>query len=271
VAETSYTYTDVDGDRLAVFGADIPDQGRGANVRTDPNGCSVPTEDTVALAEAILTAGGLTEHRVLSPDQLAEIQRATAHHAAQSMREPCRSFTADPDHPDESLYCEHDDGNGHSDPHYAYIDGGTNTWGWSDAQVAHSGCPQDASETPSEQPPAPDFRVHLLAELLGEDREDIGADMLDDPDTWERAYAVWSLESAELERLRDGESPVLDRVAQLERDMGTVEQRVNNLHASGGVFDRLDALELAARETAQSGGAPRAQVAGGGFTEDGDH
>lgn len=37
-----YHHTDVDGDRLLITTADIPDVGPGVMFRTDPNGSSVP-------------------------------------------------------------------------------------------------------------------------------------------------------------------------------------------------------------------------------------
>ncbi|WP_344014167.1 hypothetical protein, partial [Nocardiopsis exhalans] len=62
-----------------------------------------------------------------------------------------------------------------------------------------------------------------------------------------------------------------DRVSQLERDMGRAERRLNLLEVAQGrvdrLHDRVDALELAQREAAQSGGAPRAQVTGGSVPE----
>ena len=73
-----------------------------------------------------------------------------------------------------------------------------------------------------------------------------------------RQMDEWTREVAAVTDLR--RSPLADRVAQLERDMGRLEQEAPLIGA------RLDALELAARETHQSGGAPRAQVTGGGFT-----
>lgn len=61
------------------------------------------------------------------------------------------------------------------------------------------------------------------------------------------------------------------RVAQLERDESRAERRLTLLEVAQGrvdrLHDRVDALELAQREAAQSGGAPRAQVAGGGSPE----
>lgn len=38
----TFQYRDIDGDRLAVFTAQIPNQGPGVNIKTDPRGCSVP-------------------------------------------------------------------------------------------------------------------------------------------------------------------------------------------------------------------------------------
>jgi len=61
------------------------------------------------------------------------------------------------------------------------------------------------------------------------------------------------------------------RVAQLELDMKRQESRVGLLEVAQGrvdrLHDRLDALELAAREAAQSGGAPHVEVAGGSTPE----
>lgn len=48
-----YSYTDLDGDRLAVFTSVIPDLGAGINIRTDDAGASFPLADVPDLVEAI--------------------------------------------------------------------------------------------------------------------------------------------------------------------------------------------------------------------------
>lgn len=71
---TLFAFTDVDGDLLAAFTADIPDVGKGVNVRTTEDGCSLPNADAVKLAIAILrkVVGEVYE----SPEELAaEIAR----------------------------------------------------------------------------------------------------------------------------------------------------------------------------------------------------
>lgn len=82
-----YSYRDVDGDRLAVFTADIPGQGRGVNIRTDPHGCSIPAEDVPALVRAILAAGGSTGHEVLSVEEIGQIIEDSTAIGARYMRE----------------------------------------------------------------------------------------------------------------------------------------------------------------------------------------
>lgn len=70
----------------------------------------------------------------------------------------CPSFTADPAHPGDALYCEHPSGEGHSGHHFA------DTWGWSDAT--------EPDETPGGQP-AP--RDSDLARTLREQMKRYGA------------------------------------------------------------------------------------------------
>jgi hypothetical protein len=155
------------------------------------------------------------------------ISKDEADTAEDADAEPCRSFTADPGHPDTALYCEHHSGDGHDGLHYADIAGRTRTWGWADAQ------------------PPPDFRARLVSELIGEDRLD-AADLLhEDPvTTWEQAYVCWSMYRAELERYRRGESAVLDRVAQLEKDMGRIERdRAEDQSRLALLDDRLRGTE----------------------------
>lgn len=50
-----YHHTDVDGDRMGVYPAVLPDGRRGVNFRTDPAGCTVLAEDLPALIEALNT------------------------------------------------------------------------------------------------------------------------------------------------------------------------------------------------------------------------
>jgi hypothetical protein len=48
-----YKYNDVDGDRLAIFPALIPGVGPGVNIRTDPQGCSIPEGEIPGLIKAL--------------------------------------------------------------------------------------------------------------------------------------------------------------------------------------------------------------------------
>ena len=50
-----FSFADVDGDRIAVFRADIPGEGLGVNIRTDRNGCSLPDADIPRLITALQT------------------------------------------------------------------------------------------------------------------------------------------------------------------------------------------------------------------------
>ena len=59
-----HTYTDVDGDRFAVFTSHIPDVGPGVNIRTDPDGCGIPLADIPALVTGIVTAAQQAAHQV---------------------------------------------------------------------------------------------------------------------------------------------------------------------------------------------------------------
>lgn len=60
-----FRHVDVDGDRLAVFDANIPGQGLGINIRTDPNGSSLPIAEIpvliAALRDYISASGGVTK------------------------------------------------------------------------------------------------------------------------------------------------------------------------------------------------------------------
>lgn len=53
MSRTPYHHTDVDGDRLAVFDAVLPDGTRGINIRTDPNGSTLTESDIPAFLQAI--------------------------------------------------------------------------------------------------------------------------------------------------------------------------------------------------------------------------
>jgi hypothetical protein len=53
---TLYRYTDVDGDRISVFDADIPGHGEGVNIRVDPAGASIPASEIPNLLRAIAGA-----------------------------------------------------------------------------------------------------------------------------------------------------------------------------------------------------------------------
>lgn len=48
-----FRYEDVDGDKLAVFDADIPGLGKGVNIRTSYDGCSLPMGDVPALIKVL--------------------------------------------------------------------------------------------------------------------------------------------------------------------------------------------------------------------------
>lgn len=48
-----YHHVDVDGDRLGIFPAVLPDGRRGVNIRTDSAGSTVLKEDIPALIEAL--------------------------------------------------------------------------------------------------------------------------------------------------------------------------------------------------------------------------
>jgi hypothetical protein len=53
----TFRYTDVDGDRLAVFTAQIPSQGPGVNFKTDPRGCSIPLDRLEELIAGVRDTG----------------------------------------------------------------------------------------------------------------------------------------------------------------------------------------------------------------------
>lgn len=53
-----YRYTDVDGDRLSVFPADIPGKGEGVNIRTTHDGASIPVSDIPKLILALAQVVG---------------------------------------------------------------------------------------------------------------------------------------------------------------------------------------------------------------------
>lgn len=50
--DDGWKYTDVDGDRIAIFTADINGT-PGVYFRTDPNGCSIPIADLEAFITAV--------------------------------------------------------------------------------------------------------------------------------------------------------------------------------------------------------------------------
>lgn len=50
---TLFKFTDVDGDRMSIFDADIPGTGPGVNIKTDRNGCSVPDYEIPELAASL--------------------------------------------------------------------------------------------------------------------------------------------------------------------------------------------------------------------------
>lgn len=73
---TLFAFTDIDGDMIAAFTADIPDVGKGINIRTSEAGCSIPDEVAVKMTAAILrkVIGPVYE----SPEELAaEVVRLT--------------------------------------------------------------------------------------------------------------------------------------------------------------------------------------------------
>ena len=145
-----YTYTDVDGDRLAVFGADIPDKGKGFNVRTDPNGCSVPAEDAAAFVRAVLAAGD-TGHVVMSTYALDQMilnwRRAEAQNMRRRVLQVIEAFPYTDRMADEVRALPL----------------------LPDTEVAHEGVSQPASETPSEQPARSDYDTEFAALLAKED------------------------------------------------------------------------------------------------------
>lgn len=51
-----YMFADVDGDRIGVWPAVIPDVGRGVNIRTDRAGCSIPLGEVEAFIQAVRDA-----------------------------------------------------------------------------------------------------------------------------------------------------------------------------------------------------------------------
>lgn len=266
--DTSHTYKDDHGGRLIIDGQldmiSISYPGAGSIGVNHPAG-----EDTVALARAVLAADGNTGHEVVDVDRTNNLMRMSQEFGARSMRE--RAI----------------DANENSGTRVSRADITAKIRALPLLpEVAHSGGSQTASETPNEPPAGADFRVHLVAEALGEDREN-AADMLaDDPQgTWERVYAIWHLEQGRLDEYRRGKDPVVDRVSQLERDQARTERHIRFLDDTDGKLNArladaetaisvltrtVDALELTARETHQSGGAPRAEVAGGGYAEEGE-
>ncbi|WP_435109421.1 hypothetical protein [Nocardiopsis synnemataformans] len=139
--------------------------------------------------------------------------------------EPCRSFTV---MEGIDVYCEHSSGAGHGGLHCADVAGCTRTW--TDAQAA---------------PGLANYRTLLVAEALGANPQDAADLISDDPaDAWERAYAAWSMLRADLDRYRRGDSPVLDRLAQLERDMGRVEHdRAEDSSRLALLDDRVRSVE----------------------------
>ena len=195
-----YQYTDVDGDRLAVFGADIPDKGKGVNVRTDPRGCSVPAADAPDLARAVLAAAGDTVEA-----------EPPVHAASPEGVTPC--------------------GLGTRDVTVAALI----------AEVSCVECLRAIAIEKGEQ----------IADLVRE--RDRARDARHDPAACTDVGCLAC------------------RVAQLERDMGRREQHARHLDEAdariteriGAAEFRLDALEIAQRETTQSGGAEHVQVAGG--------
>ncbi|SIO86977.1 hypothetical protein [Nocardiopsis sp. JB363] len=136
------------------------------------------------------------------------------------------------------------------------------------AEVAHSGYSQPASEQPTE--------VHVATPEgitpCGRGHHDVTVAALIDEVTCLECLRT-------LAQLNGTARPVTDyegadchdptvctdlgclacRMSQLERDMRHVERAFSS---------RLDALEIAESERTQSAGAPRAQVAGGGFAEE---
>jgi hypothetical protein len=50
---TLFKFTDVDGDKIAVFDASIPGEGAGVNIRTTFDGCSLPDDEIPHLISAL--------------------------------------------------------------------------------------------------------------------------------------------------------------------------------------------------------------------------
>lgn len=214
--------------------------------------------DPVTQASAVLTAAGDTGHMVVSIQDSERTIRIRESIAAETMREQAAEAIEDyfpgfdaeiirnlPLLPDETApapsLCAapcprgHDHTCARSPQHCGF----------------HRDVKQKGDESCSWIEDPTDYRALLVAELLSEDREDAAQMLADDPaDTWERAYAVWSMESADLERYRRGEVSLPGSTGA--EHLTEMQSQINNM------FTRLDALEPADRERAQSGGAPRA-------------
>ena len=91
----------------------------------------------------------------------------------------------------------------------------------------------------------PNHQVLLLSEITGETSGDVVDLLVEDADAlWEKAYTAWSIDRADLDRYKHGHDPVLDRVAQLERDTGRLEKRTDEMFAvDGRIVTRVDAAE----------------------------
>lgn len=298
-------------------------------------------QHAVALAEAVLAAGGVTGYRVISQE---ELQRFVIHRAeqkgARSMRDraiealgspqyaaaairalpllpdsdegtaadhartldqlatrlrgeledeadPCRSHTV---MEGIDTYCEHSSGAGHGGQHYADVAGTTRTW--ADPELEATPASVHAA-TPEGITPCGEGRLDVTVaalisevtcveclraiavergEQIVEARRELETALGASPGTpWPTLLRQVENTVRALANEIQRPTRVVDRAAQLERDMGRIEKRTALLEVAQGrvdrLHDRVDALELAARESAQSSGTPRAQVAGGSAPE----
>ncbi|MEU0492599.1 hypothetical protein ABZ249_25510 [Nocardiopsis sp. NPDC006139] len=124
---------------------------------------------------------------------------------------------------------------------YLYLDGGTRN---GTGPVDPSGYVRTDAPRPNPDG-TPTHQVLLLSEITGETPGDVVDLLAEDADAlWEKAYTAWSIDRADLDRYKHGHDPVLDRVAQLERDTGRLEKRTDEMFAvDGRIVTRVDAAE----------------------------
>lgn len=285
MADSLFTYADADGDELritrdyaVIHVATVDRDGEVTTVR-------VPHHVVPTLAKEILAAAGETGHRVVSQ---GELQGFVIHRAEQAGARSMRERAEHAAYASVTNGCEK----------AAVVDAIRALPLLPDGEVAHSGC----SQPDSEQPAAVHVATPEGITPCGRGHHDVSADariskatclgclrtlaqapqddLTETADTWParpadlphliRQMDEWVRKVAAVTDPR--RSPLADRVAQLERDMGRRERHARSLDDAedritgrvGAAEFRLDALELAAREAAQSGGAEHVQVAGGG-------